>query len=198
MRHAWLRFGIIILFLIGIAGMMYFKPEKSTVINKTENYQVSKIYFTRELVNDSISRKLRAGQVQDVYEIYSNLCKDQELISMIIFKALERDIPVNLLMALIEQESDFNVKAINKNDKSVDYGLMQLNSNRFRKYKAAQLFDVRINLDLGTQLLVELQKKNDSWEYAILSYNGWGDDAVLHLTRVLKRERSIDALYNSF
>lgn len=197
-------FGVIIILLGGLYYLNLAKPDEQTVINKTENYQVNKIYFTRDLVNDSISRKIKTGRFNDVIEVYSTICKDPEIISMIVFKCLEKDIPVNLGMALVEQESGFNPKALNiqkdPNDKviSKDIGLWQNNTRTFRRFKEADLWNVKINNENGAQHLLEKYKEFGTWEEAVMRYNGFGEKAAKHLAIVLKRERDIDRLYNSY
>lgn len=200
----YLIFGIIILLLCGLYYLHFFKTAESTVINKTENYAVQKIYFTRDMINDSISRKIKTGQFDSVIEVYSTICKDPEIISLIVFKCLEKNIPVNLGMALVEQESGFNPKALNiqksPEDKviSKDIGLWQNNTRTFKKFKEADLWNIRINNENGAQHLLEKYNEYGSWEEAVMRYNGWGDRAVTHLVNVLKRERDIDRLYNSY
>lgn len=195
----YLIFGIIILLLGGLYYLHFFKTPEQTVINKTENYQVHKVYFTREAVNDSVERKLKMGQYGNLFEIYTNICRDQEIISLLIFKALEKGVPINLLFALVQQESGFDPKALNRNESgSEDVGLMQLNTKRFGKQKKVALYDIKTNVDLGTSHLLDLKNQYGSWEEGIMRYNGWGDAAVKHLAVVLKRERDIDRLYNSY
>jgi hypothetical protein len=204
----YLIFGVIILLLCGLYYLILAKPAESTVINKTENYAVQKIYYTRDMVNDSISRKIKTGQFNDVIEIYSTVCKDPEIISLIVFKCLEKDIPVNLGMALVEQESGFNPKALNVQKTfdnegrekivSKDIGLWQTNTRTFKKYKEADLWNIRINNELGAQHFIDKYREHGSWEEAAMRYNGWGDKSVKHLAAVLKRERDIDRLYNSY
>jgi soluble lytic murein transglycosylase-like protein len=127
------------------------------------------------------------------------VCRDQEIISLLILKSLERGIPTNLLFALVQQESGFDPKALNDRNEngSEDIGLMQLNTRKF-KQKKVQLYDLKTNVDLGTSHLIDLKNKYNSWEEAIMRYNGWGDKAVTHLSNVLRRERDIDRLYNSY
>jgi hypothetical protein len=195
---AWI-FLILVFLLGGLYYLHFFKTPEQTVINKTENYQVHKVYFTREAVNDSVERKLKMGQYGNLFEIYTNICRDQEIISLLIFKGLEKGIPLNLLFALVQQESGFDPKALNRNESgSEDVGLMQLNTRRFSKQKKVALYDIKTNVDLGTSHLLDLKNQYGSWEEGIMRYNGWGDAAVKHLAVVLKRERDIDRLYNSY
>jgi len=196
---AWIFF-IIVLLLGGLYYLHFFGTAESTVIS------VQKIYFTRDLINDSVSRKIKAGQFNDVLEIYSAICKDPEIISMIIFKDLEKGIPINLDMALVEQESGFNPKAINiqkdENGKiiSKDIGLRQISMGLAKKLrlKEADLWNIGINNETGAQHLLDKFTQFKTWEEAIMRYNGSGDKAVKHLALVLKRERDIDRLYNSY
>jgi hypothetical protein len=191
------QFGILLFFILGLGGMLYYHPPQK-VIQQENTVIMAKVYYTREEVNSSIERKLKMGQFDQVFDIYTNICKDQELISLLILKAQEKKIPINLLFALVAQESDFHPNAVNKNEKSEDIGLMQLNTARFKKYSRGRLFDITLNVELGTQHLRELYDKYGSWEEALLRYNGWGDKAVLHLARCLTKEREIDKIYNSY
>jgi len=191
------QFGILLFFILGLGGMLYYHPPQK-IIQQENTVIMAKVYYTREEVNSSIERKLKMGQFDQVFDIYTNICKDQELISLLILKAQEKKIPINLLFALVAQESGFHPNATNKNEKSEDIGLMQLNTSRFKKYSRGRLFDITLNVELGTQHLRELYDKYGSWEEALLRYNGWGDKAVLHLARCLTKEREIDKIYNSY
>ena len=113
---------------------------------------------------------------------------DEKVLAKITACADAYDIPITLLMALIEVESNFNPRAVNKHngDGSRDYGLMQLNSDTFAEYSRDELLDVDNNLLLGCSYLRGLYDKYGNWYMAVYRYNGRGERAVEHLCKIME------------
>ena len=93
---------------------------------------------------------------------------------------MEYGIPPWILPRMIKKESEWKVKAVSKkNDNgSIDYGLMQLNSNnleeftwRFNDFKEIDYFDPVTNITIGAKYLAHLYKQFGTWEEAIMAYN---------------------------
>ncbi len=89
-------------------------------------------------------------------------------------------VPEELILAIIQQESAFNPKAYNKNkDGTEDRGLMQVNYQHnirlMREYGIEdpdQLYDIALNIELGTRILYENYKRLGNWVMAVKAYNG--------------------------
>ena len=88
-----------------------------------------------------------------------------------------------LVASLIRQESEFNPNAVSRKDA---VGLMQLlpkvgktlaRQQKIKHYKAAQLFNPGMNLQLGTRYFREMVDKFGAFEYALAAYNA-GTDRV--------------------
>jgi soluble lytic murein transglycosylase len=89
-----------------------------------------------------------------------------------------------LVASLIRQESEFNAAAVSRANA---VGLMQLlpktgrtvaKQVKLKGYKAPQLYDPAVNLELGTRYFKEMvDKYNGKFEYALAAYNA-GDDRV--------------------
>jgi soluble lytic murein transglycosylase-like protein len=75
---------------------------------------------------------------------------------------------------------------------------MQCNSRTFPKYTPEELLDLRTNLKLGSEYLVKMKEAHNSWEMAVYRYNGIGNNAVRHMSKVISREREIDQVVNRY
>jgi hypothetical protein len=114
-----------------------------------------------------------------------------ELTQLIISAGIVYDIPLNILMAIVIGESHGDPLAFNGHNQngSNDVGLMQLNS---RTFPNIDRYDARENLKGGCQYLREKYEFYGNWEMAIARYNGTGDAALEHLSKVLDAERMLD------
>ena len=89
-------------------------------------------------------------------------------------------VPEELILAIIKQESSFNPQAYNKNkDGTEDRGLMQVNYqhniNLMKEYNVEnpdQLYDIALNIEIGTRILYENYKRFGNWVMAVKAYNG--------------------------
>jgi len=88
-------------------------------------------------------------------------------------------VPPNLLWAIAKVESNFNPNSVAKNKNGTkDIGLMQINTVHLDRLKrdygidANLLFDVRINIAVGAQILSKCIRKHGYTEKGINCYNG--------------------------
>ena len=110
-------------------------------------------------------------------------------------KAQKYKVPLNIVLAIIEQESNFNPRAYNKNkDGSEDIGLMQVNFKHNKRLmeeyginSPQELYDIEKNIELGVRILSENYKRFKSWELAIKAYNGIRADNWNYVKSVLKK-----------
>ena len=81
--------------------------------------------------------------------------------SCFIQAAQRQNLPVEALIAIAEQESSFNPRAVNQNkDGSADYGVMQINSWWLPKLKSygiqeEHLFDACTNIHVGAWIFAQ-------------------------------------------
>jgi len=142
------------------------------------------------------------------------------IIKCVIESSNKYNIPVELILAIIEVESNFNIYAINiegqskyfknkvdlmreinsisKTNKSFDVGLMQINSWWFEKlgYSYEDGLNVCFNIDLGSYILAyEINKNGYNWN-AIGRYHSKNDKRnkqyVLKIYNVLKKNKYIN------
>jgi len=112
-------------------------------------------------------------------------------------KAQKYGVPVNIVLAIIEKESSFNVRAYNKNrDGTEDVGLMQINFQHNKRLmkeygvnSPEELFDPDLNLELGVRILYENFKRYGSWELAVKAYNGIRADNWDYVKSVMEKAK---------
>lgn len=105
-------------------------------------------------------------------EYYIMLVKDHRVVDAILEESRNADIPSSLAFALVEKESSFDPKAVNKNRYSTDRGLFQLNDRVYSEATAIEFFDIEWNANKGVQhLLTELERFNGDLEKALVAYN---------------------------
>jgi hypothetical protein len=156
-------------------------------------------FQTREEINVEVASLLLNDKLHRVLDIYSYLCRDRTVAHEIITFALRYNIPINLLFALIDIESGFRTDLVVQNPNgTLDHGLMQCNSRTFSHYSTEELLDLRTNLMLGCEYLIEMKRAHNSWEMAVYRYNGIGSRAVKHMAKVINQEREIDKVVNRY
>lgn len=147
-------FGLIAGFLVGRATTPP-KVEKVTVTETVEvpTYDSSKLPEVGEITyyNVPLSHSLQ----RFIYEV----CADE-------------NVPVSLVIAMIDHESKFNPEVVSATD---DYGLMQINSINHEQleeqYRAADMLDPYQNVFCGIKVLGSYIKKYDDLSYALMAYN---------------------------
>lgn len=86
----------------------------------------------------------------------------------------DRSISPYLIMAICEQESDYNSLAVGDNGRSI--GLMQIQQcyhvERMAELNVTDLTDAQSNVIVGVDYLLELFNKNPSLEWVLMAYNG--------------------------
>lgn len=85
----------------------------------------------------------------------------------------DEDVPVSLVMAMIEHESQFDPEAISGTD---DYGLMQINSINHgmleEQYRCADMLNPYQNVFCGIKIIGQYLKQcGGDYNYALMSYN---------------------------
>ncbi len=113
-------------------------------------------------------------EIKTSKQFYNLYVKNNLIIDSVYLCAEKLEIEPEILIAIMRFESNFDVKAFNsKNEnRSVDSGLMQLNSFTFPGLTIDQLFDIECNIFNGAKhLKVLLDKYNGNEILAVSAYN---------------------------
>lgn len=131
------------------------KVEKVTVTETVEvpTYDSSKLPEVGEITYYDIP--LSHSLQRFIYEV----CADE-------------NVPVSLVIAMIDHESKFNPEVVSATD---DYGLMQINAINHgqleEQYRAADMLDPYQNVFCGIKVLGSYIEKYDDLSYALMAYN---------------------------
>ncbi len=202
---------IIILLCISIilSGIVSFGVI-STVLNNKAFSWLDRKNITDMDINNLIKDCFAKGRMQVVYDFYANYIGDYELAYILVNGAIENDVPINKLIALVECESQFkpSIKKLNGNA-TYDYGLMQLNSATYssviKNKGEAYILDPSVNVGIGIQHLLECYKLTKDWNVSLVIYNAgpgvfnkqvpWS--SVKHMSNIIDAEKKLDMLFNS-
>jgi soluble lytic murein transglycosylase-like protein len=129
-----------------------------------------------------------------VENFYISLTRSREISLPILRYASANDIPLPLAFALAWGESEFNARANNRNSRSVDRGLFQLNSHTFPFLKTEQFYDPEINARYGMEHLRFCLDQSESELVALAIYNagtvkvrrGTPYSTLNHIARILE------------
>lgn len=84
----------------------------------------------------------------------------------------DEDVPVSLIMAMIDQESKFDPEAVSDTG---DYGLMQINTINHEwlaeEYRAADMLDPYQNVFCGIKVISSYIKTYNDYDAALMAYN---------------------------
>ena len=89
----------------------------------------------------------------DQLEYYSLVTGDRKLAELIISESEKNGVSPALAFALAFTESRFDPYAVNKNSRSVDRGVFQLNSRSFPDLSEEEFFNPAVNVPLGIAYL---------------------------------------------
>ncbi len=123
---------------------------------KTENSFIKEA--VKELTNVKgetlIINRYNSPQTRDeVVDFFSEYTGSDEVAETILKYSVKYDVPPSLAFALSNTESNFNPKAVNKNSRSIDRGLFQLNSKSFPDLTLEEFFDIDTNSAKGIQFI---------------------------------------------
>lgn len=114
----------------------------------------------------------RASVITEPPITYYNVPLPEELQEYIILLCEKEDVPVPLIMAMIEQESAFNAEVISQTN---DYGLMQINEVNHQwlsdLYSVTDFLDPYQNVYCGVSLIGGYLKEYGNETQALMCYN---------------------------
>lgn len=156
--------------------------------NKKEKIKVDKFKATREKL---------------IIEYYSDIIGNKQIASHVIKYSKLNDIDASLLAAVINVESSFNPKAVNKNKNgSMDRGLCQLNNKTFKNLSVNEFYNPETNIKHGANFLkwCTVESKNNVVK-ALAYYNAGignvsrkkvGESTLNYINKVLKNKQQFD------
>jgi soluble lytic murein transglycosylase-like protein len=159
--------------------------------------------FTEEVKDPGLALYRDSRSRAAVENFYSGVTGDARIGRIILQEANAQDIPLPLAFALAWGESQFNPRAFNRNPKSVDRGLFQLNSRSFPHLRVEDFYDPQVNAQLGMRHLRFCLDEADSELVALAIYNagalkvrkGTPYSTLNHIARILQYR---DKLENDF
>ena len=106
-----------------------------------------------------------------VVEFFNQYTGSSKITEAIITYAKEYNIPLPLAFALPWVESKFDPYAVNRNARSIDRGIFQLNSGAFPHLREAQFFDIDTNVETGLSYLRYCFNQGENEIVALAMYN---------------------------
>ena len=155
-------------FIIGISfysGTVY--NLEPSVESESEQIKYDMIGYYLEEDRDYLSE---AREIQSVYRTNMSTSKIKHLLIYIDGMAKEYDVNYNLIKAVIQTESSWNVKARSRVNA---LGLMQVMKACATDYKTphSEMYDPYVNITVGTMYLSKLLKQFPDVETALVAYN---------------------------
>lgn len=111
------------------------------------------------------------GARQRVLGFFEALTGSFEIAQAILDQSTSRGVPPALAFAVAYEESGFDPKAYNKNAKSIDRGLFQLNSASFPKLTLEEFYDIATNAKYGVAHLEFCLRQGGNEVAALAIYN---------------------------
>ena len=172
------RFSIMLvsLFFIGLAGLFYGFIELNDIYVKDKNELSALRDNLKEIRTSSKLKDLKLTNY-DFMEYKINAFSTRypnyaHIVDSVYSKSIEYDFRPELVLSIIQVESNFNPKAISYRGA---YGLMQINLSVWDdelKIDKNRIFDVGYNIDLGLQVLKRYyDESNGNLKRAIHLYN---------------------------
>lgn len=218
-RNSLIIISILILFLLGIM-IKHFKsimPE-NMFSNSTYNIEyIQDIYHIEKasiqdidkyLVRLDINNKIQELGVSNVIPFFNKYTKNSFVSVIIIKKAIEMKVPVNIAFSLVWQESKFVVNEISPKNRngSRDWGLFQLNDTYY-KWNRREFFNIKKNVTAGVTHLEYCLDEMGEMPLALAAYNvgvyglrtnGMPISTKKHVNIILEYENQINQEFNKW
>lgn len=169
--RAWLILSALQLAWIVPCGYAYThqEPGEEVVIESTEDI----IRWKQEVSVEPLDVEPVTQPVEEV--TFYDVPLSEEL-QIHIFEECEKyNIAPAIIIAMIDEESDFDASKIGDNGNS--FGLMQIqpkwHQERMDRLGCTDLFDPFQNVTVGVDIVAELKDKNPDLYWVLMAYNGW-------------------------
>lgn len=106
-----------------------------------------------------------------VIEFYTALTGSRPVAEAVLRNADRFEVPVSLAFALAWAESEYKIRAVNRNENSIDRGLFQLNSRSFPRLSVQEFFDPETSARLGLAYLAYCLELGGNEVVALAMYN---------------------------
>ena len=151
------------------------KPVQTFTQTKRENTKIIKTESGFKTLNKVTVTPTMKPQKTITKKIYKSVPFTARFQKWIDNKCKAYGISTNVVMGVIETESNFTIKAMGDNGEA--YGLMQVqkkwHKKRMQKVNAVNLLNCYDNVHVGIDYLAELYKANNkNWHKALMAYNG--------------------------
>ena len=151
----------ILLLLVVIGGVIGF-----TIGTKTTPVK-------KEIVTEIVEVPVSADELPELEEVfYYDIPLSHSLQRYIYELCTDENVPVPLVMAMIEHESSFNPEAVSPTD---DYGLMQINEINHEclkeEYRCADMLNPYQNVFCGIKIIAKYIEKYEDYDKALMAYN---------------------------
>jgi len=188
-----------------------FRPEKpeALVVKVEEETEDELLLSVFEKINDPVLEYYRDPEYKEwVIEFFSAICSNREIAQAILDNADVFNVPPALAFALSWEESRFNPRAVNSQnrDGSVDRGLFQLNNRSFPNLENAAFFDIKSNAHYGVGHLRHCIDSSASEISALAMYNagtgrvrtqGAPEVTLNYISRILENRRRIESRFHA-
>lgn len=159
------------------------KPTLSPLVinaNDKKDIEVTKCPKVEKKIEKKIEQKKTSSKLYPSCPLSSDLQKHID------DKCKKYNISTNVVIALIQTESSFNVNTMGDQGKS--YGLMQIQkryqTKRMKKLNVSNLLNAYENTSVGIDYLSEIYKScNGNWHKSLMVYNGGWNYAKRNINR---------------
>lgn len=177
----------------------YYTPfGELTTLEKTEKNEVSLVPLVEDVKVSESTEEPKSSETPKIVKtasmkkknksskIYPNCPLSSDLQKHIDNKCKKYKISTNVVIALIESESNF--KANTMGDQGRSYGLMQIqkryHTKRMNKLNVKNLLNAYGNTSVGIDYLAEIYKScNGNWHKTLMVYNGGWNYAKRNINR---------------
>lgn len=159
--------------------------------------------------HDPIMEYYRSSEYKKwVIDFFTDVCSSREIAQVILQNADEFEVPAALAFALSWEESRFNPRAVNRQnrDGSIDRGLFQLNNRSFPDLDTLAFFNVQYNARYGISHLRYCLDFGGSEVSALAMYNagagrvtstGAPSVTLNYISRILENRSKIESRFHT-
>jgi soluble lytic murein transglycosylase-like protein len=167
-KHKEILIDIFIAFSTGIVmGMLLIAVTLGNKQNSEYNQRVRTLnWLAKEYAKVRNANDILANQ-NDYFRAYSFFY----VMNTLVEKSVEKKIPINIVLALIQIESNFNPDIISTTG---DHGLFQFNMETWEKelkIDKQKAYEPEYNIEIGLTILQRFYKAAGTWPMALAMYN---------------------------